>query len=239
MRLLQLNIWNGRLDKHLLRFFERQEADILCLQEVSSYQEDLPFVLQLERIASQGGYEHVFFTPMFRYNALGLKIDFGNAILSRFPLQHTYSFFTRAAYNPDYVEGDDYNLRNVQHAVIDYKGMSIHLLNHHGHHVPEHKNGTQDTDKQMQATADYIADLSGPVVFCGDLNLAPHSRSLKPLNSLLTNLSVKYGLTTTRPPITDRTEVCDYIFTSPQLKIKTFTALEDIVSDHQALLLEL
>lgn len=227
------------MDKHLLRFLKKENADVLCLQEVSSYSEDIPFILQLENIAEKAGYPHVFFAPMFRYNGLGLKIDFGIAILSKLPLEHRYSFFTRGAYEADYQEGDDYNLRNVQHAIIDHNGSPIHLLNHHGHHVPEHKDGNDETSRQMQAIADYIADLSGPVIFCGDLNLAPHSPSLQPLNARLTNLAVTHKLQTTRPPITDRTEVCDYIFTSPSLPVKRFAALENIVSDHQALLLQI
>lgn len=69
----------------------------------------------------------------------------------------------------------------------------------------------------------------------GDFNLEPHSESLELINNMLTNLPIKYGLKTTRTELTHKTEVCDYIFVNDQVKVESFKALEDIASDHMAL----
>jgi endonuclease/exonuclease/phosphatase (EEP) superfamily protein YafD len=90
----------------------------------------------------------------------------------------------------------------------------------------------------MHQIADYITTLSGPVILAGDFNLAPHSESLEVINKQLRNLSVEFKLETTRTFLTSKVEVCDYIFVNGAVKVTKFLALEDIASDHKALVLE-
>lgn len=82
---------------------------------------------------------------------------------------------------------------------------------------------------------EYIKKLDGPVVLCGDFNLKPKSESLELINKILINHAKERGVITTRTPLTHKTEVCDYIFTSPDIDVKEFQVLDDIVSDHKAL----
>jgi endonuclease/exonuclease/phosphatase (EEP) superfamily protein YafD len=86
--------------------------------------------------------------------------------------------------------------------------------------------------------ADYIRSLDGPVVLCGDFNLSPDSESLAQLNAILKNHPIEASLTSTRTQFTQKTEVCDYIFTSPDIQVKRFEMLEAIASDHAALIVE-
>ena len=85
---------------------------------------------------------------------------------------------------------------------------------------------------------DYIDKLKGPIVLCGDFNLKPESESLELINAKLVNHAKERGVLTTRTPLTYKTEVCDYIFTSPNIQVKDFQILDDIASDHKALLIE-
>lgn len=139
----------------------------------------------------------------------------------------------------DFLENTDYNAgRSLQHATVEYQGKSLHILNHHGHHIGSHKNGDEETMRQCGLIADYTKRLEGPVVLCGDFNLIPDSSSLEQINAVLVNHVKDKGIISTRTPLTHKTEACDYIFTSPDIEVKNFQVLDDIVSDHKALTIE-
>jgi endonuclease/exonuclease/phosphatase family metal-dependent hydrolase len=160
--------------------------------------------------------------------------------MSRFPSINKNTVFTRGDYNAtlDLVDGD-YNMRNLQHVELDNNGKPLHILNHHGHHVKQHKNGNDETLRQCGIIAEYIKNLKGGIVLTGDFNLAPESESLEKLNDILINHSKLSGVTTTRTLLTDKTEVCDYIFTSRELPTNNFRIISEIVSDHAALVIEI
>jgi endonuclease/exonuclease/phosphatase (EEP) superfamily protein YafD len=122
--------------------------------------------------------------------------------------------------------------------VVEVNGKALNILNHHGHHVPTHKNGDEHTLRQMEQITQYIQNLAGPVILTGDFNLSPHSESLELINSQLENLAIKYDLATTRTNLTKKKEVCDYIFVNNKVKVSTFQAYDEVVSDHKALGLE-
>lgn len=163
----------------------------------------------------------------------------GLAILSNTSFLTTYNAFTRLEYISNFdILDTDYNVRSLQHVTINYECSPLHVLNHHGHHVPHHKDGDEETMRQCQMIVDYIKKLEGPIVLCGDFNLHPDSKSLDLINKVLINHAKEQGVKTTRNHLTTKTEVCDYIFTSSDIKVKNFAVLDDIVSDHQALTIE-
>ena len=167
------------------------------------------------------------------------KAEFGNAVISTVPFRETNSVFTRKEYieDQDMLDGD-FNIRNLQHVVIDNGKNLLHILNHHGHHIPDHKNGDEETIRQCKMLVEYIAKLEGSIVLCGDFNLEPHSDSLQLVNKVLVNHVKERGIISTRTPLTHKTEACDYIFTSPDIVVKDFQVLDDIASDHKALTVE-
>ncbi len=239
MKLLQANIWGGRLSNQLSDFMRQQAADFVCFQEVVSTKGDGFIFETLEHIAASGSYQHVFFSPVFTINLMQKKAGFGNAILSKYPIAEQQTVFTRLEYIEDFdFDEHDYNIRNFQHTVIDVNNKKLHLLNHHGHHIRQHKNGDDETMRQSKIIANYAASLEGPVILTGDFNLSPHSKSLEEINKVLTNLSVEYDLETTRTQLTDKTEVCDYVFVSDDVRVKAFEASDTLISDHKALILE-
>ena len=91
MKILQLNVWTGRLKGALERFVRENDADILCMQE-AVWSEDNPGVVNyafdsVDKIMTIGGYEYDYRSPNF-----GIKIGDdclmkqGNVILSTDPL---------------------------------------------------------------------------------------------------------------------------------------------------------
>lgn len=240
MKLLQLNAWMGRLDKAITNLVLEEQPDILNLQEVLSYTDGhAGMITTVEEWQAAWHFPYLFYSPLVSFNYMKSTAQFGNAILSRLPLTHTETIFTHNAYVDDFnFEDHSYNTRNLQHAIVNHDGKEVHVLNHHGYHVREHKNGTPKTDQHMQQIADYIDSLEGPVVLTGDFNLTPQSRSLQIINQKMHNLSLEYKLQTTRNRLTPKTEVCDYIFVNDTVQVQQLKKLDDVVSDHAALVLE-
>lgn len=241
MKLINLNLWSGRLDSQIDQFLAKEIPDILCLQEVIDRREvgtELFLSLKdVERILRAG---NIWFSPVFNFQLGSEKVDFGNAILSKSKFIHSHTFFTHKKYRPNFNwKSKIANIRNLQHVTIKQKeGDKLHILNYHGYHVAEHKNGNDITLKHCQTIAEYISKLQGEVILSGDFNLVPQSQSIKVLNKILTNLPATFHLTTTRTVLTHKKDVCDYIFVSKGIKVKSFRASEEIVSDHKALILE-
>jgi endonuclease/exonuclease/phosphatase family metal-dependent hydrolase len=240
MKLIQLNAWGGRIDKILKDFLIEESPDIFCGQEIISYPHgDSLLFFTAEEISQAAGTKYSTFGATASIPYMQGNAEFGNMISSKKPITKSEVVFTNLKFVKDFnFEDHDYNIRNFVHAVIEVKSKRLNILTHHGHHVRDHKDGTEDTDRQMKAIHDYIKELEGPVILTGDFNLQPKSSSLSDLNTLLVNLSSEYRLKTTRNSLTNKSEVCDYIFVSKDINVKNFYADKKIVSDHQALILE-
>ena len=240
MKILTLNVWQGRLERVLLKYLETLDVDIACMQEAVQYNKrSAGLVSSYEVVQKSLRVEHAFFSPL---NSLPLgseELVFGNVIYAKLPFARTETTFTKGEFKSDFdFDSDDYNIRAFQHAVIEADGKQLHILNHHGHHIDAHKLGDEETDRQVQMIVDYIRQLEGPVILCGDFNLAPESESIKKLSSELRNLSTEFKLPTTRSKLTYKKEVCDYIFVSKDVQVNDFHMIDEIISDHNALLLD-
>lgn len=239
MKLVQLNAWGGRLEHQLADLLSDEAATFVCLQEIISTKGDGAFIISLEQLQTKAGLANSFMSPVMTFNLMNKKASFGNSILSEFPISAPQTIFTNLVHKDNFdFDSDDYNIRNLQHAQVTIGDTKLHILNHHGHHVWQHKNGDAQTLRQMTQIADYISQLDGPIILAGDFNLAPHSQSLELINASLRNLSVDYRLTTTRTQLTSKKEVCDYIFVSEAIKVNSFKASDRLASDHQALILD-
>jgi len=239
LKLLQANIWGGRLEKQIVELLKKEQADIVCLQEAISTPGEGVLGITVEQLQKLCGYKYAYVSPVFSFDLMGKEAGFGNTILSKLPLLDTETTFTRLQHRAKFsFDTDDYNIRNLQHVGITVSDRVLHILNHHGHHVPDHKDGDQETERQCDIIAQKISSLDGPIVLAGDFNLSPHSKSLGQINRVLKNLSIEAGLQTTRTQLTHKKEVCDYIFVNNDMRVQSFRALDDLVSDHKALVLE-
>ncbi len=241
MKIIQANIWGGKLDQQVIDFFAREQPDFACLQEVNDLagRAGAKRFATLDDIKAAAGFDHVYMSPTYSFRFMKRQLNFGNAILSKLPLASTDTVFTGGEYAADFdvMEGQG-NIRNLQLATVSVKGVMLNILNHHGHWVHGTKAGNDETIKRMQAIAGVLESCRGPVILCGDFNLAPRSQSLAIINDKLTNLSIENDLTRTYNQFSDVDEVCDYIFVNDQVKVRRFEMSEFILSDHKALILE-
>ena len=237
MKILQLNIWAGRLNRQIIEVVQREKPDAVCFQEVVRLPgKESVFISTLDELQDELKFSNVFFAPLFSFGYMNRKAELGNCIMSNLPIENEYVEFTNLEYTEDldFTEIDDYNVRNFQHAVVN----GINLINHHGHHLREHKKGDKHTMRQCGRIAEYVSDLEGEIVLCGDFNLEPSSESIEQINRVLVNHVKERQIVSTRTPLTHKTEACDYIFTSPNIEVKDFQVLDDVASDHKALVVE-
>lgn len=237
---MTLNVWQGRLERVLQKHLESLDVNFACMQEAVDYEgSSAGLVTSYQKVGKSLGLNEQYFSALSALKLGKRDISFGNVTYSSLPFASTNTVFTRGEYKHDYdLEHDDYNIRAFQHVEVLLENKKLHLLNHHGHHIDAHKLGDDETLRQVMMIADYIKQLNGAVVLCGDFNLAPESESIKHFDTLLRNLSVEYSLKTTRSRLTSKKEVCDYIFVNEAVQVNDFFMDETIISDHNALLLD-
>ena len=240
MKLLSLNMWQGRIGSILLNHLKSMDLDFACMQEGVDYKgHSLGLVCPYQNVGSVLDLENQFFSKLISTKLGSKSLGFGNVTYSNIPFTQTSTIFTRGEHKEDYdFDKDDYNIRAFQHVLIDINNKKLNILNHHGHHIDSHKLGDEETERQVKQISDYIKTLEGAVILCGDFNLSPESKSIRLLDKSLRNLSVENKLTTTRSKLTYKNEVCDYIFVNDKVKINSFAMDETIISDHNALIID-
>jgi endonuclease/exonuclease/phosphatase family metal-dependent hydrolase len=241
MKIIQLNIWGGKLGQQVIDFLTAENPDFVCLQEVNDLKgrSGYKFFATLDEIKKDAGFKHSFMAPTYSARYMERELKYGNAILSKPPIVSTKTVFTNGEYKPRFdVTKDDGNIRNLQVAVVRIDDSPFNILNHHGYHIKGSKAGNDETLRQMRIIADTIATLKGPIILCGDFNLSPDSESIAIINDKLTNLSIKNGLKRTYNQFSVVDTVCDYIFVNDRIKVRDFKMSDELVSDHKALILE-
>lgn len=240
MKIIQLNIWGGKLGYQIIDFLNAEKPDFVCMQEV----QDLKgmsgaLFATLDEIREFTGFEEVFMSSNYAFRYMERELEYGNAILSKWLFADTQTFYTRGTYKRNFdVTRDDYNVRNLQLATANFKGTPLHILNHHGQFIPGSKSGNDEITTQMHMIAEVIDGLEGAVILCGDFNLTPDSPSMAVINKKLTNLSVEHKLERTYSHLSNIDAVCDYIAVNDSIKVKKFKASEKLVSDHKPLIME-
>lgn len=241
MKIIQINIWGGKLGQQIIDFLNREKPDFVCMQEVNDLDGRSGYKLfaTLDEIKQGAGFKDAFMSATYSSRYMERQLEYGNAILSKLPLASTKTIFTEGQYKSNFdTMKDDGNIRNLQRVTVGVNGKALHILNHHGHWIHGSKAGDEETARQMRIIADGISSLDGPVIMCGDFNLEPNSKSLAVINDKLTNLSIDNGLKRTYTQLSPVNEVSDYIFVNDQVKVRHFAMSETLVSDHKALILE-
>jgi endonuclease/exonuclease/phosphatase family metal-dependent hydrolase len=241
VKLIQANIWGGKLGQQITDFLKAEKPDFVCMQEVNDLEgrSGTKRFATLDEIKEGAGFGEAFMSPSYSFSYMERALHYGNAILSKLPFTTAKTIFTRGEHKRNFdVMKNDGNIRNLQLVTANVGGKKLHLLNHHGHHVPGSKMGNEETLRQMRIIAEVIDGLDGPIILCGDFNLAPDSESLAVINDKLTNLSIANHLTNTYTELAENQVVCDYIFVNSQIKVKYFEMSKTLVSDHSALILE-
>ena len=251
MKIIQINAWCGRLTPTMIRLIQEENPDIVCMQEVFLPKERIIGAFEdqynfLEEIVSKTDLKNMFFSPTWGFKIGGTKVDVGNCIISKHKITNKHSQFTNGKYHVrNGRKAGIPNTRLWQCAVIETPGSDITAFNYHGYLAIGNPNGDEKTISTLKSLRDAVINTPGLKIICGDFNIKPGSDGVNFFNDNgLVNLVEKYNVETTlselhRAPKEDRSSVaCDFIYSSPEILVKSFVVSEAPVSDHSALILE-
>lgn len=167
LRVLSYNIHHGegldgRIDlPRIAQVITDARADLVALQEVDrgvprSQRLDLP--AELGRLTG--------LTPCFEKNIPYQGGDYGNAILTRFPI--------KSSRNTHYKMLRPREQRGLLQVVLDVQGRDVVLMNTHLDYRPDDTERVANVAELQAAVA--AAGAGTPVIVCGDFNATPGSR---------------------------------------------------------------
>ena len=242
LRILQLNVWGGRIKDGLTRFISEGNYDVVCMQEAIWEEKENGFlklfVDDVDKIKVGAGYLYDYRSTNFGVKILNNEVccKQGNVILSKIPFVATEekivfkgdSFATNASNFLEAVSGHRYTAQKV---VLE-NGLVV--VNYHGYWLPN-AIGDETTVSCMRGVADMIRSEKHPVVMCGDLNVSAESPAMRELDFLTDLTAVNKVKTTLRNVRFVADVACDHILVNDSVSYDGFEVIDAPVSDHQAL----
>ncbi|MBI4097444.1 MAG: endonuclease/exonuclease/phosphatase family protein [Candidatus Levybacteria bacterium] len=257
MKLVTLNLWGGKVYKPLLKFIKEnnRKIDIFCFQEMFQSSENKfsnGIKTNLYDDFSRIFKDYVgFFAPTFTGYDTQEKVDFdlsfGQAtfIKKNIELISEKTSFVHGKFDykppvtiPGIKDGLDLP-RNIHCLKVKVNNKELLIGNLHGYWLPDSKNDTPGSIRQMRKVKKIFSSFPGPKILAGDFNLRPDTKSIKMLEEDMINLIIEYGVTNTRSNLHKREEkFADYIMVSDKVRVNNFEVIDKHVSDHLPLLLD-
>lgn len=241
MKILQLNVWTGRIKGALLDFIQNNDFDVICMQEaVWSNREDVleNFCATVDQIkeASVLSYEARSSNWKMEFVDPAGVLEQGNVILSRYEIVDTVATNVHGKYQFAKTLEDFHEHAYTVQIVKLENGLSV--VNHHGYWLPTPV-GDEMTVSVMRKVASLVKEIDGPLVMCGDLNIIHAAPAMRELD-FLRDLTEENGIDNTLSGLKFAGKVaCDHILVNDTVKVQDFRVLDDLVSDHKALVVEI
>lgn len=218
---------DGRVStERIARVIARYNPDIVALQELDSGRRRSSGVNQVELIAGKLGMSF-YFHPA-RRNQLE---EYGNAILSRYPMEMIKKDSLPKLWNKTFLEP-----RGAIWVMVDLQGTKINIINTHL------SLWSKERRLQMKSllSGDWLRhpDCNGPIILCGDLNMAPHSPVYK---EIIKRFNDSQLMLTGHKPIKTwfsgyPFRRIDHVFLTAEFNVQsiegTHTTLDRLASDH-------
>lgn len=253
IKIISLNLFEGGVFwENILEFFNRENADIYCLQEAGDGNADQPLPFQtLERFRKVFPNFHFYYTPeMYQIWSKnhsvwpGAEGDAGNLIISRFPITSQQTTFIHGEYGKFHRPEDEKDFRhypkNMQHVTVKVEDQELHVFNLHGVWGFD----GDDNPDRLEMSRKIVKEISGksPAVLMGDFNVQPNTQTIDQIEEHMVNvfkdeLSTSFNMRHKTNP-SYGTAVVDMIFATSELKIISKSCPEDDVSDHKPLVVE-
>ncbi|MBL9188826.1 MAG: endonuclease/exonuclease/phosphatase family protein [Opitutaceae bacterium] len=231
LRVMSYNIHHaegldGKLDvARIAQVIVDAKADLVGLQEVDrgverTQRRDLP--AELAKLTG--------LTVQFDKNIAHQGGDYGNAVLSRFPIKRAKNTHLKS-----FANGEQ---RGVQQLILDVQGREVLFLN-------THLDARRDTAEREHSATELRAIVSAagamPVILVGDFNATPDAKSIAPLHDILTDawtaVSQEPGFTI---PVKKPSKRIDYIWITPAtITPVKMAVLHSEASDHLPIVVEL
>lgn len=226
MKIVFLNAWNGKVGRSLWEFFEKQKesTDVFVLMET-----DINFQKKADQILAD-------FTSFKANKEVDNEDEF---------FQTTYARNINKILVSNAVLDDDRNIGYGLYTKIQSENQILNLINVHGIALPGNKLDNPKRIEQSKAFIDFMKKVDGPKIIGGDFNLEPDTESVQMFEKNgYRNLISEYKIKTTRNHLSwdlypNKQLFADYVFVSPDIKIKSFEVPDIEISDHLPLILEI
>ncbi len=258
MRLITLNIWEGRRGPDVVRFLWKASAntDIFCLQEVFRpvASTELPAKTLSHDLAIDAfeDLRSTLGTFKGQFDAAMQGPDSREGRGGELALRGLALFHRRSANVVDagrlFVFGekigdicDGIAARNMQYVSIREGERQFLICNFHGLHIPDNKRDSIHRTKQSQNIITFLEGRKQrreEVILCGDFNLDSNTVAIQMLEAFgLRNLNREVGFPPTRTCLrgSKPSDAPDYVLVSRGLVAESLEIMSAVVSDHAPL----
>ena len=256
MKLINLNIWGGKIHNPLIEFVRsnKDATDFFCFQEV--YKSDRSVITpgkfrsnilgELEEILSDFD---LLFSPLYHGRDFQAPVDYplshGSAIFwkkNHVPIDKGAVFVYRKENDVGYFEEKQKAdpPKHFQYLIFD----NFLIINLHGFWEPGPKFDTPQRFRQTEIILEFVKKYNIPKIIAGDFNQAIDTKALLLYEEAgFRNLVKDAKAPTTRSSLYDvkwrsSDPFADYILVSKDVEVNDFKVMEDEVSDHLPLLLD-
>lgn len=239
MKIVQLNIWMGKIEGKLERFLQETDADVICMQEVINSDDTTLHVSRLwfdtsRILRANPEFKYYKYFPNWSADIADGTMQMGNFVISKIPIVSTDMKFVHGQYTEHTILVQQPSNNTAVDIIKLENGITV--VNHHGFWRKDPM-GDEDSLKAFEKVGEVVKPLAeeGPLVMCGDLNIihaSPCFKHLDFLRDLTDENKVETTLSGARVPFK---VPCDHILVNDEIEVKDFRVLPDIVSDHLAL----
>ena len=245
MKIVSLNIWGGRLHNELMDFYAKhQDVDIFCLQEVYANAHDKDklfldntnfdsFLDTQKALPLHTGY---FFPHLEDWWGLAMFVN-NNLEIQEIGEKYVH---LQKGHNLE-EEKKGYTAKNVQYLKTNSEDKPLTIVNFHGLWNGMGKEDSLDRINQSKKIIEFLNSLTNDFVMCGDFNLSPETKSIHMIEQIsgVRNLIKEFDITSTRTSYYPKpNKFADYVFVSSGVSVNKFSVLDEEVSDHKVLLLD-
>jgi endonuclease/exonuclease/phosphatase family metal-dependent hydrolase len=230
----------------MLDQIQKQDPDILCLEEFFHSPVDSIFYNNISEITAMGYPYHYF-----SYDPDGDYQFIGSAIFSKYPMLDTglVRYFrpsmTEALVHADIKVNDDTirvyttHLQSVQFRQKDYEAIDEittakdSLIDNSKTVLAKLRKAMSLRSSQADIARQIMDDSPYPTIFCGDLNDTPNSYTYFTIRGDMQDAFLKkgFGIGRTFSSISPTLRI-DYIFADENFRISQFTRVVKYLSDH-------
>ncbi|MDD5457350.1 MAG: endonuclease/exonuclease/phosphatase family protein [Candidatus Margulisbacteria bacterium] len=246
--LLHWNIWYKQPIKPVVDIIKSLNPDFLLLQELTwncSYNKGLATG---EYIAENlGYYQHIGKAHVWQPQDGRNREALGNGILSRYPIENTFSAFVHDPINNGRYSHDEGRI--YLEALVNINGQKFRIGTTHlsyYHKFIQTPGRLKEDKKLINLLKRNNHHKAYPLIFSGDLNTAPSSFIIRQLSKILQHLGPDYchNTWTTKPFLYNNFEVnnlewrLDYVFGTDQIQLVKAEIINTEVSDHLPIMIK-
>lgn len=230
MRIVQWNVWFKENIERVVDVLKAQDADVICLQELTNGYVEQTHENTWQFIAHELGFDYaVQEIPIITKDAQWLQ---ANAIFSRHPIRSKKSAWI---HEPKHAQDLDDQYRGYLTATIDIPPRPLTIATTHMSFTPE-----PTGDKEVAELLNLIGDTPSRFILTGDLNATPETDRIAKITKRLQHAGPPFEQKTwtTKPyqfgeiSATTLDWRYDYVFASRDVTVTSASVVNTDVSDH-------